>query len=322
MQILKQAVSITLLTTLFFGGGYWFYTALAGCDVPISYRIGTVDERFHITDAGIRNAISTAESLWEDGTDRNLFTYDPKGTLVVNFVYDERQKLVDEQKEYEGELEKKENVSENVKSEYEKLVAEYEKLRVSYETQVDAYEKKLTAYNKEVAEWNEKGGAPKDVFERLEKTKKTLATEEKRLGALSNELNALVKKINNLSNKGNSIVSDYNSLVNEYNSKFAEGEEFTQGDYKDDVINVYEFGSDTELSLVLAHELGHALDIDHVGGETSIMYHHMNKQSLTEGLTEADRTAFGQSCGDKGNTAYMLQYLRKALEDLLRRYTS
>jgi archaellum component FlaC len=301
------------------GMGYWYRTVLAVCDVPMTYRIGTIDSRFNIGEGEVRNAISSAESLWEDGTDRNLFTYDPEGEIVVNFVYDERQQSADAQKQYEKTLEKKEGVSDSVRSEYENLVKKYDALRASYEKEVDVYEVKLDTYNKEVADWNDRGGAPKDVFERLGKTKTSLGIEEKRLGGLSRELNGLVAKINALSSKGNALVSDYNSLVNEYNEEFGEVKEFTQGEYTDRTITIYEFGDETELTIVLAHELGHALGIGHVEGETSFMYHHMGAQSLEGGLTPFDHSAFTTECGATDESvAKTLAHLRSVLLGMLR----
>jgi vacuolar-type H+-ATPase subunit I/STV1 len=316
---MKSIVSVFLMTSLLFGGGYWYYTALAGCDVPISYRVGTVDPRFNISDEEVRNAISSAESIWEDGTDRNLFTADVEGDLVINFVYDERQAQSEAQEEFETILDTKENMSETVKSEYENLVKQYETLRDSYEGQVDAYEKKLATYNKEVADWNARGGAPKDVFTRLEATQESLGEEEDRLNIISDRINSLVRKINALSSRGNSLVTDYNSLVEEYNDTFAEGKEFTQGDYQSNVINIYEFTNEEELVIVLAHEMGHALDIEHVGNSESLMYHHMKEQVLANGLTSEDIAAFGASCGSKGSMADTLHYLRETLLELLSR---
>ena len=319
MQILKNGVTVLLMTAVLFGGGYWYYTALAGCIVPIGYRIGTVDSRFDISDEEVRNAISSAESMWEDGTDRNLFTADPEGELVINFVYDERQAAAEAQQEFETILDRKENMSETVKSEYENLTEQYETLRVSYEGQVTAYEKKLSAYNKEVADWNARGGAPKDVFARLQSTEESLSKEEDRLNTISGQINSLVRKINALSSRGNSLVTDYNSLVEEYNDTFAEGKEFTQGDHKDQVINIYEFTNEEELVIVLAHEMGHALDIEHVLNSKSLMYHHMKDQVLSEGLTSEDIAAFSASCGNKGSMADTLQYLKETLFRLLAR---
>jgi hypothetical protein len=299
---MNKPLAAFCIVTLVFGGGYWYYTAFAGCNVPIGYRIDTVDERFDISNDEVRNAISAAESLWEDGTDRNLFTYDPEGDLSINFVYDDRQRTAEEEEELREVLDQKEGMSESVKEEYDSLVGQYQTLRTTYREAMNTYESKLAAYNAEVAEWNERGGAPKDVFERLNETKISLAKEEKRLREFTPELNTLARKINSLGSEGNSIISDYNSLVSEYNDRFSEGGEFTQGDYGGDAINIYEFGSKEELTLVLAHELGHALGLDHVEGETSVMYHHMDAQSLETGLTENDRAAFLLLCGAQNST--------------------
>jgi Matrixin len=319
MVTLKRGLTIVLMAAILFGGGYWFYDALAVCKVPLSYRIGSVDSRFDISPEAVRNAVSGAESLWEDGTDRNLFTYSPEGELVVNFVYDERQAKTEKQEEFQELLDQKEGMSDTVKSEYEKLVSNYEDLRQAYENDVAAYEKKLTAYNREVSEWNTRGGAPKDVFERLEKTQDALGREEERLNTRSRELNTLVSRLNVLGSQGNSLVSDYNSLVTKYNDTFAEGGEFTQGEYSDGVITIYEFSTEEELLIVLAHELGHALGIGHVEGEDSFMYHLMGAQDAAGGLTEIDRGAFMTLCGDAGTMADTLVYLRETLLSLLAR---
>jgi hypothetical protein len=305
------------MAALLFGGGYWYYTALAICNVPISYRIGSIDERFILTMEEAQNALSGAESLWEDGTDRNLFTQDPQGDLVVHFVYDERQRRADEEELFRATLDQKEGMSDSVRSEYESLLAQYETLRNSFTNTTNAYEKKLATYNAEVAEWNTKGGAPKDVFVRLEKNQETLKKEEVRLNATALQLNTVVKKMNALSDRGNSLIQDYNSLANEYNDRFSEGGEFTQGEYENKVINIYEFDSKDELTLVLAHEFGHALALDHAGDETAVMYHTMGKQSLVEGLTLPDRVLFEQQCGTEDSIPNAIRLLLEALKKAL-----
>ncbi len=316
-----KIVSSALLTLIFIGSiGYWYQTVLAVCDVPLTYRIGTIDERFAIKEDEVRNAISSAESLWEDGTDRNLFTYDPKGEVVINFVYDDRQAAVDAEKKLEATLQKKETVSDSVRTEYETLVQNYEKLKASYESRVDAYDTKLRAYNAEVSDWNTRGGAPKDVFSRLETTKSELAREEKQLNTLAKELNTLVAKINALSARGNALVDDYNKLVDTYNDTFAEGKEFTQGEYQNGTITIFEFETRNELSIVIAHELGHALGLGHTeGGETAIMYPVMGKQSSTIGLTAFDRALFQAECGavDDSWTKSLL-YIKQTLLEMLK----
>jgi predicted Zn-dependent protease len=313
---MSKTLGILFTITVLFGGGYWYYHVIAGCNVPLTYRIGEVDERFEISEDEIRTAISNAESLWEDGTDRNLFTFDPEGDLVINFVYDERQERADEEAAFRETLNQKEGMSESVKEEYDRLVEEYQRLRTAYRKAMQAYENRLSAYNTEVAEWNEKGGAPEDVYERLNETKIALTKEEKRLAGLTPTLNELVRKINALGSEGNSIISDYNSLVTTYNDRFNEGGEFTQGEYQNRVINIFEFESDEELALVLGHEFGHALGIGHVEGDSSLMYTHMAAQEFKKGLSPEDHAAFLQICGTPTTAMDTLVLMRDSIKAL------
>jgi len=301
------------MVTLVFGGGYWYYTALAVCNVPLSYQIGTIDAQFGLSEEQAQNAISGAESVWEDGTNRNLFTGDPDGKIVINFVYDERQQRSDEEAQYRKSLEQREGISDTVRNEYENLLSQYEKLRNAYSDETEAYESKLNAYNAEVAKWNKQGGAPKDTFERLQDTQKVLASEEDRLNAKSAQLNEIVRKMNMLGDKGNSLINDYNSLANEYNSRFSEEKEFTQGDYENKIINIYEFDTEDELVLVLAHEFGHALSLGHVDETTAIMHHTMGEQSLSTGLTLEDKVLFEKQCGTEDSIPNAIRLLVEAL---------
>ncbi len=295
---MRSGFLVMLMVAVIFGAGYWYYVAEAICPVPLTYKIGSIDERFNTSDEEVRNIISGAESMWEDATGRNLFTYADDGKLTINFVFDERQENANEEEELKTTLEDKENMSEGVRAQYEELLAKYGDLKMSYEKRVGTYEKNLDAYNAEVAEWNTKGGAPKDEFDRLKETEEDLDREQTRLNAIAADLNAMVRQMNAVSARGNSLITDYNEVVEEYNDRFSEGHEFTQGEYESKTINIYQFDSQNELEVVLAHEFGHALSLEHVEGETSVMYHIMGEQSKEGGVTDADVTEFERVCGD------------------------
>ena len=115
----------------------------------------------------------------------------------------------------------------------------------------------------------------------------------------ASKLNTLVAKLNAIGAKGNGLVKDYNTVVSEYNERFNESKEFTQGDYTGDAIHIYQFDSENELSIVLAHEFGHALDLEHVVGEKSVMYHLMDKQGIADGLSDEDRAEFNKVCNQE-----------------------
>lgn len=295
-----------LLLAVLFGSGYWYYTASAICDVPIAYRVGSIDSRFGITREEVRAAVSTAESLWEDATGRNLFTFDGAARLSINFIFDERQQEAIAEQKLREELEDKEGESDQVKQEYEELLDEYDSLKGLYEEQAVEYEKRLRAHNAEVAKWNEAGGAPPDVYGDLSRHQEELAADQKKLNTIAYELNELVEKMNAIGDEGNSLISDYNEVVDKYNSRFHESHEFTQGDYQGDAINIYQYNSTTELEIVLAHEFGHALNLEHVEGTESIMYHFMEAQTLEEGITDFDLGEFERVCGDGDFTLWSI----------------
>ncbi len=282
--------------TLVLAGGYWYRVAESKCNVPVAYDVGSLDERFGISREEARAAISDAESLWEDATGENLFTYTEGADFTINLVYDGRQELTVEEGEARTVLNTKVEVSEHIREEYDRMIGKYSKLKSTYEARVDDYEDSLAAYNDEVELWNDKGGAPEGVYADLQKTKANLDEESQELNRLAGELNGVVKTINSLSQEGNQVVQEYNKDVAWYNTFFGGEREFTQGEYQGDRINIYQFGSPEELRRVLAHELGHALSLGHVEEEHSIMYHLM-ENGLAFALSSADISEFHRVCG-------------------------
>jgi DNA repair exonuclease SbcCD ATPase subunit len=266
------------------------------CKTPVRYNIGEIDSRFGTNREEIRRIAQNAELVWENALNTDLFVYDEQADLSINFVYDERQKNAEIEAELREDLEAKEGMSEGVAAQYERLIAEFRTLKKQYEPRVVAYEKKLKAYNNEVTEWNDKGGAPRLEIETLNAEQEALMKEQASLQALSLKLNSLVTELNRIGARGNALIKDYNTIVEEYNERFSESHEFAQGDYAPEAINIYQFDSEDELMLVLAHEFGHALSLGHVENEESIMYRTMGEQSLKTGISQEDKAEFDRLC--------------------------
>jgi hypothetical protein len=296
----RPLLSGLLILVIIATSGYSYYQiAYSKCRVPIAYDIGDIDKRFGITEEEARAALSDAESLWEDATGKNLFTYTEGGDLVVSFVYDERQATTIEEHELSAVLDSKAVMSESIRTDYETLLSGYEKLKREHTAKVAAYERRLAVHNDEVEKWNGKGGAPEGVYERLGVTSKSLNKESADLNQSAKTLNALVAKINDIGTKGNKAVEAYNNDVARYNDAFGNEREFTQGDYQNGAIKIYQFDDGTELRKVLAHELGHALGIEHVDDPTAVMYYLMEGQLAELSLAPADVAAYRDQCGTK-----------------------
>lgn len=279
--------------------GYFTYTAWAVCPIPITYRLGELDSRFGLSEDAARLAIAKAESVWEDATGRNLFTYDPKADFSISFRYDERQALVEAEHNSRAALDQTETVSEELGDQYADLVAKYHELQLAYETEVATYERRLSRHNQAVDEHNAAGGAPPEAYANLEQEAQALEQEAQALETKQTKLNQLVDQINLLGERGNQIIERYNQGVANYNQSFGGTREFTQGTYHSDGrIDIYTFADDDELTLVLAHELGHALSLDHVPGTASVMYFMIGGQSSPLTLSPQDQAAFAATCGD------------------------
>lgn len=295
---MNRVLSILCVVVILIGGGYWYHRVHSKCQMPLTYTIGSLDARFELTDEEVRAIVSEVESKWEDKTGQNLFTYDPEhASLTINFIFDDRQLLTDDEHTLREVLDRKESISGAIRDEYENLISQYQKLQERYKSQVAGYENRLGVHNGEVAYWNNEGGAPSDIYARLNKEEKRLAGERTALEELADEINELVDQINTLSETGNETVEEYNDQVQLYNDRFNHEQEFTQGDYQKDRINIYQFADLDELKLVLAHEFGHALSLDHVDDEQAVMYYLMDGQDSSLVFTDADLAEFERVCG-------------------------
>ena len=295
---MRSTLSATLLLLLLAGGGYWYYDAALRCPVPLAYAIGELDERFGLSQEEAAEQVEEVVARWEEHTGRDLFVYDSEhADLTINFVYDGRQKLTEDEHALREVLMRAENVSESIRGAYTELLAQYEALRERYDARLATYEAALASYNAEVAHWNDEGGAPEEVYEELREREGALAVDGEELGVLAAELNRLVDRLNTLGEQGNEAVRDYNNRVTDYNDRFNHEREFTQGDYQDGRITIYQFADREELALVLAHELGHALGLGHVEDPTAVLYYLMEGQDTVLSFTEADLVEFERVCG-------------------------
>ncbi len=295
---MRSSFSVTLIVVLLFAGGYFYNLAQAVCPVPLTYRVGELDERFGLTQDEAQVAITEAAETWEEATGQNLFSYDDEADFTVNFIYDERQALINEEINFTEKLENAEGRNEVLTITYETLVEQYEDIKSNYESEVDRFENRLADYNAEVAKYNDEGGAPEEVYEELQAERAALDDKRKELDQTANQLNIMVSKINELGQKGNQLIANYNENVGEFNERFGEAREFTQGDYQGDRINIYTYQDASELHTVLAHELGHALSLDHVSSSASVMHHLIGGQPAELSLSQEDIGEFNRVCGD------------------------
>ncbi len=298
------------------------------CRFPIAYRVGSIDPRFHISPEELSGALRDASAIWESGLGRDLFVVsDGSDAMPVNLVFDNRQETTDSSKEVSSNIDARKAAYEKLRDEYEASrksfdqkkaaydasAALYGKHLASYESRAKEYADQLSSYETSVAKWNARGGAPPDEYAKLNDKQSSLQKSASALknnqNDLNDEKNALTKRFNALSALSGSIntvagtlnrtESDLNLTVNTYNQVFGTREEFTTGLYTKNAsgtrIDVFQFYDTADLTLILAHEMGHALGLGHDADPSSIMYPSVGAQKPA--FTDEDRKLFEATCG-------------------------
>ncbi len=305
--------TLSLLTLLILiGCGWYFRVPLKGfakiaearlfpCTAPIPYTFSGFDSRFGISRNDFNEAVRQAEHLWDTAAGKDLFVYDPSGApgdLTINLVYDQRQEATDKLRELGLQIDDTEKSYADLNAKYSALKASYDSGKAALDDLIAQYNKRKDAYEAKVSYWNSRGGASGATYQTLETERKALVTMAAQIKTDETSLNALADNINSLIVVLNRIARDLNLSAERYNTAGA-GQEFEEGVYESSAltraITIYQFDTHEKLTRVLAHEMGHALGLEHNDDPQAIMYR-LN-QGQNAALTAADMSELKKLCG-------------------------
>ena len=302
--ISKIVLTLVALSAIYFAShqGYLLWRS-APCKDPIAYAIGSFDERFGLSQTQFLEAISEAETIWEKPIGKDLFVYTAnktKAKVEVNLIYDYRQETTKTLNNLGGVVDISEEQYHLLDNKYNNLKREFDNLKSEYETKLTTFNQNNDEYQRKVGLWNKSKRNSQTQFDELERSRLELEQQAANLKTLEAELNNRATELNTLVVTLNHLADTLNLTAKRYNTIGASrGETFTGGLFYgtrgEGNIDIFEFSNHDKLVRVLAHELGHALGLNHINDPKAIMYE-LNEGSVGV-LAPADLVALKKLCG-------------------------
>ena len=255
----------------------------AACEVPVLWRIDRIDPRFGLEEADAAAAVRAAAFLWESALGRALIFRESDEGIPIRFEYDKRQEETLVRQARIAEVDAEARALEESVEELELLRSRLESRRSVHQARLTAYRARLATLEETVEFWNARGGAPAEEVERLRQLEVEVDGLRASANAAADQVNGLVDALNRETATHNLRVDEANrrraAIRDAYPAQVVESGEYIESTRgigpltlsRDAEIRIYQFEDRDHLTLVVAHELGHALGLGHTGVEGTLM---------------------------------------------------
>jgi hypothetical protein len=270
---------IGLLACAALGAVLWM-EGQTSCARPLAYRLSEVDPRFGLSERDVLAALDQAEAVWERALGRDALARSAAAPLAVKLVYDERQHATQVGQRLIRSMRDAEASHAEAGRAYAHWRQTYESRVRDYQAALADYDRRARDYEVSARRWDASGGAPPDVREAFDDERARLAAMQRDLESDRLSLHELAVTVRTLAEKGNAIARAHNREVMTFNQLHGGARRFHKGEFNGRDITVFEFHDARDLTLVLAHELGHAMGLGHVDDPAAVMHAVVGAQAV------------------------------------------
>lgn len=278
------------------------------CDFPLRWQVGDLDPRFGLSADEAAGYIRRAGLLWEGAAGRPLMFQESSDGIRVHFVFDQRQQDTFQRLELEAGLRERDRVIEEGRRQIESLESRLESREVIHRARDATFQQRQRSYNEAVELWNRAGGAPSGERQRLELQRAEVDRARDELNAVVDEINALIGEANALTAEINEQIrvrnAEAESILERYPPSAVQSGQYIDERVgigrltltRDTEIRIFQFEDPDHLVRVIAHELGHAMGLEHTGVDGTLMAEEII--SAQADVEEADVQLLRELCPD------------------------
>lgn len=257
----------------------WSDRIMHPLDTRLRYQIAEVDPRFGMSKEQAIQLSKEAIQIWHDGTQKQLFVYDDQAQLKIKLIYDARQENYNAFKKTQQELDQEHSSNQRISGNLDVSKSSLEQMQQSLRQEQIQLQTEADYLNQQRISWSRIENDQGENRQRIEAQYQALKEKAQQLQrniAYYNQMNA---QYNQQVGQHNSSIERYNWNVMQAKNRFPP-REFHKGVFMGDQIQIYQFDTEDDLRLTLAHELGHALGLGHHADPEALMYPVLGEQDL------------------------------------------